>query len=423
MKKIKRILAGVLTYLSFTGGTRALEKDKIQNSKVIDSKSLNLSSKNQFSNFLKNNKGKIIGITAGAAALGTIYGLGREGVYNALFPGSHKSLYYRDYTDVQIDYAEQKAIKNGLKHIEFKTDFGILRGFACVPENINNEDIKKIVLVFGGNGHLACHAVNSAQSRSAKKDKENTIFVCFDYPTYGKSEGPTLSQKVMQKYAKYCLDYAKKIKERYKNAEISTYGFSLGGYPASYLSKEKDVKEVKLWSPIQWDAAVQGLTGLRGLGVFGRILGFFGSNFDSIENIKNSHENCKINLFSGSRAEGDFLSLETTVFKGEEYEGQITDIKYLKDGILNVRVDNSFENHCKREGIKKQACDEKEMKVIKNIKAWEQKVAQEVFKKLAKEGKNNLGERLTVSFLAEADHCDEAFNDKVWSLESTCKNK
>ena len=33
------------------------------------------------------------------------------------------------------------------------------------------------------------------------------------------------------------------------------------------------------------------------------------------------------------------------------------------------------------------------------------------------------GERLTVSFLAEAGHCDKDFNDEVWHLESTCKNK
>ena len=425
MKKLRKILAGTLTALSFASSTRASEKGKIQNSKVIDSKSLNLSNKNKFLNFVKNNKGKIIGITAGAAALGTIYSLGREGIYNGLFPGSRKSLYFRVHNDAQIDYAEQKAIKNGLKHIEFKTDFGILRGFAHVPENTNNEDIKKIVLVFGGQSDLACHAVDSAFFGSAVEDMENTIFLSFDYPTYGKSEGPTLSQKVMQQYAEYCLSYAKKLKnEEYKNAEICAYGFSLGGYPASYLSKEEEVKEVNLWSPIQWDGAVQGLINHRWLGWVGRAWAFGLAKFDSIENIKNSHENCKINLFSGSRAAGDFLSLETTVFEGEKYEGQITDIKYLKDGILNVRVDNSFENHCKREGIKKQACDEKEMKVIKNIKAWEQKVAQEVFKKLAKEGKNNLGERLTVSFLAEADHCDEAFNDKVWYLGGTWdKNK
>ena len=47
-----------------------------------------------------------------------------------------------------------------------------------------------------------------------------------------------------------------------------------------------------------------------------------------------------------------------------------------------------------------------------------------MFKKLAKEGKNNLGGRLTVSFLSTADHCDEAFNDKVWYLGGTWdKNK
>ena len=447
MKKLRKILAGTLTALSFASSTRASEKGKIQNSEVIDSKSLNLSNKNKFLNFVKNNKGKIIGIPAVFAALGIIYGLGREGIYNGLFPGSHKSLYYRDYTDVQIDEAEQKAIENGLKHIEFKTDFGILRGFAHVPENTNNEDIKKIVLVFGGQSDLACHAVDSAFFGSAVEDMENTIFLSFDYPTYGKSEGPTLSQKVMQQYAEYCLSYAKKLKnEEYKNAEICAYGFSLGGYPASYLSKEKDVKEVKLWSPIQWDGAVQGLINHRWLGWVGRAWAFGLAKFDSIENIKNSHENCKINLFSGSRAAHDFLSLETTVFKGEEYEGQIADNKYLNEHVANIRELNNklkykshvlytqnekiLEEYLEQEKKEKQDLKDQffgnEVKkgAYERIKNWEQKVAQEVFKKLAKEGKNNLGERLTVSFLAEADHCDEAFNDKVWYLGGTWdKNK
>jgi len=400
MKKLRKILAGALASLSFVGNARALEKDKIQNSKVINSKSLNLSNKNKVLNFVKNNKGKTIVITAGAVILGTIYGLGREGIYNALFPGSRKSLYFRFYNDAQIDKAEQNAIKNkGLKHIEFKTDFGVLRGFACVPENINNEDIKKIVLVFGGNGHLACHAVDSAYYGSAKEDKKNTIFVCLDYPTYGKSEGPTLSQKVMQQYAEYCLSYAKNLKnEEYKNAEICAYGFSLGGYPASYLSKEKDVKEVKLWSPIQWDSAVQGLTNHRWLGLVGRLLAFCLAKFDSIENIKNSHENCKIKLFSGSRAAGDFLSLETTVFEGEKYDGQI-DAKYLKENLKNNLLDD------------------------KKIGSWEKTVAREAYRKLAKEGKNNLGNRLTVSFLSTAGHCDKDFDNEVWNLESTWNNK
>ena len=163
------------------------------------------------------------------------------------------------------------------------------------------------------------------------------------------------------------------------------------------MSKFKDVKEVNLWSPVQWEGAVQGLTGIRKLGWLGRIWAFGGAEFDSIENIKNSHENCKINLFSGSRAAGDFLSLETTVFKGGKYEGQITDNKYLKENLKNKSLNDKIKN-------------------------WEKVVAKEAYKKLAKEGKNNLGERLTVSFLAEAGHCDKDFNDEVWHLESTCKN-
>ena len=58
------------------------------------------------------------------------------------------------------------------------------------------------------------------------------------------------------------------------------------------------------------------------------------------------------------------------------------------------------------------------------IKNWEKVVAREAYRKLAKEGKNNLGDRLTVSFLSTASHFDNGFKDKVWHLESTWdKNK
>ena len=345
----------------------------------------------------KSIKGKVIGAAIGVATLGATYGLGREGIYNGLFMNSNKNLFHTKYSSDEIEKEEKNLLNEhkGFKRIELKTGLGTLKGFSHFPENKN---VNKIILVCGGNSEISSVSVKYAFERSPEEDQKNAAFICFDYPTYGRSEGPTLSQKVMQQYAEAVLGYAKGLKDnQYKNAEICAYGYSLGGYPASYLSKFKDVKEVNLWSPVQWEGAVQGLTGIRKLGWLGRIWAFGGAEFDSIENIKNSHENCKINLFSGSRAAGDFLSLETTVFKGGKYEGQITDNKYLKENLKNKSLNDKIKN-------------------------WEKVVAKEAYKKLAKEGKNNLGERLTVSFLAEAGHCDKDFNDEVWHLESTCKN-
>ena len=451
MKKFKKILAGSLTALSFAGNFRAHAKDKIQDSKIINEQPLNLSdskNKNKFLDFVKNNKGKIIGVTAGVAALGTTYGLGREGIYNGLFPGSNKVLYYRVYSDAEIEKREKKAIQKGLERIELKTDWGAtLRGFARFPKNIDKKDVKKIILVFGGNAELSCVSVDYASRRAAEDDKKNAVFVCFDYPTYGKSEGPTLSQKVLQKYAESVLSYANKLKSNeYVNSEISTYGYSLGGYSASYLSKEKEVKEVSLWSPVVWNAAVQGLTGMRWLGTLGRYLAFGGAEFDFIENIKNSHENCKINLFSGSLAAGDFLSLETSVFEGKKYNGQITDNKYLNEHVRNIqelecKLNDGFkilyaenqqvyeealeEDRKQKQKLKDEFFSDRIKKdAYKKIKNWEKIVAREAYRKLAKEGKNNLGNRLTVSFSAIAGHCDKDFNDEVWNYDSVWdKNK
>ena len=392
MKKIKKILAGVLTALSFSGGVKASGKKEFEGKNTTQTNTINEASSDS-----KSIKGKVIGAAIGVATLGATYGLGREGIYNGLFMNSNKNLFYTKYSSDEIERKEAELLNRheDFKRIELKTNWGNLKGFSHFPENKN---VNKIILVCGGNSEISSVSVKYAFERSPKADQENAAFICFDYPTYGKSEGPTLSQKVMQQYAEAVLGYAKGLKDnQYKNAEICAYGYSLGGYPASYLSIFEEVKEVNLWSPVQWEGAVQGLTGMRWLGTLGRYWEFCGAKFDSIENIKNSHENCKINLFSGSRAAGDFLSLETTVFKGGKYEGQITDNKYLKENLKNKSLNDKIKN-------------------------WEKVVAKEAYKKLAKEGKNNLGERLTVSFLAEAGHCDKDFNDEVWHLESTCKN-
>lgn len=370
MKKIKRILIGSLTALSFVGGF----KTKARNNNTQNFQTTS-------DNFL--NKNNIIRAAVGGATLGSIYHFGGEGIYNALFMNSNKNLYYKSYKKTEINKKEeellQKRSNQGFERIEYKTDFGVLHGFARFPKNINKQDVRKIILVCGSTSELSCVSIKFAIDRSKKEDQKNSVFICFDYPTYAKSEGPKLNQKVMQRYAESVLDYAKKLKNNeYKNVEFSVYGYSLGGIPASYLTtkKEFDIREASFWSPAQFDGAAQGITGLRCLGILGRYWKFNGEAIDSIEDIKNSHENCKINLFSGSLDSGDFLSLETTVLKTKKYKNK------------------------------------------KHDKNWEENIAREVWGKLEKEGKNNLGSRLTVSFLGKAGHCDHDFYNSVWNLTS-----
>lgn len=384
MKKIKRILVGSLTALSFMGGFKTKARDNDANNFQIQTISDNFDQNS--ANLLDNkflNKNNIIRAAIGIATLGSIYYFGGEGIYNALFMNSNKNLYYKSYKETEVNEKEKELLRKrsnqGFERIECKTNFGTLHGFARFPKNINAQDVKKIILVCGSTSELSCVSIKFAVDRSSEEDQKNSIFICFDYPTYAKSEGPKLNQKVMQQYAKSVSDYAKKLKNNeYKNVEFSVYGYSLGGIPASYLTtkKEFDIREASFWSPAQFDGAVQGITGLRCLGILGRYWKFNGEAIDSIENIKNSHENCKINLFSGSLDSGDFLSLETTVLKTKKYKNK-----------------NHDEN-------------------------WEENIAREVWKKLEKEGKNNLGNRLTVSFLGKAGHCDHDFYNSVWNLKS-----
>ena len=145
MKKIKKILAGVLTALSFSGGVKASGKKEFESG---------ITQTNEVSSSSKSIKGKVIGATIGVVTLGATYGLGREGIYNGLFMNSNKNLFHTKYSSDEIEKEEKKLLNEhkGFKRIELKTNWGNLKGFSHFPENKN---VNKIILVCGGNSEIS----------------------------------------------------------------------------------------------------------------------------------------------------------------------------------------------------------------------------------------------------------------------------
>ena len=161
------------------------------------------------------------------------------------------------------------------------------------------KNCKEIVICFGGNGANATSAT--------PEDVKDKLVLALDLPGYGFSEQKWKNDKVLQNYAKQCLDcalwFSKTITGR--DVPVTVSGWSLGGYAATYLTQFESVKKCILYAPVV----------LSKVNPFVRLVRpiVFGYDLDSIENLKNSNKNCKIFLTSGTLEKGDFLSLESTV--------------------------------------------------------------------------------------------------------------
>ncbi len=171
----------------------------------------------------------------------------------------------------------------------------------------NNENLKKklqnckeIVICFGGN---AANAISAEPS-----DVQDKLVLALDLPGYGLSEQKWKNDKILQNYAYQCLECAiifSKILTG-KDIPVTTSGWSLGGYAATWLTQFSDVKKCILYAPIVLSKhPAVSFPLVRPV--------VFGYDLDSIENLKNSNQYCKIFLTSGTLAMGDFLSLERTV--------------------------------------------------------------------------------------------------------------
>lgn len=222
-------------------------------------------------------------------------------------PGVKKKLSYYTlsgsltYNDITFQY-------NQYNWADIGGNFEYWHSEKSVPESVyNNEDLKHklkdckgIVICFGGNGDNAIGA--------KPIDVQNKLVLALDLPGYGFSEQKWKNDKILQNYAYQCLKCAinfSKILTGKDNLPVTVSGWSLGGYAATYLTQFEEVKKCILYAPVV----------LSKVNPFVRLVRpiVFGYDLDSIENLKNSNENCKIFLTSGTLKKGDFLSLESTV--------------------------------------------------------------------------------------------------------------
>lgn len=163
------------------------------------------------------------------------------------------------------------------------------------------KDCKEIVICFGGNGSNAIDAEPDFV--------RNKLVLAIDLPGYGFSEQKWKNDKILQNYAHQCLECARsfsKILTGEDNLPVTVSGWSLGGYAATWLTQYAPVKECILYAPIVLSKhPAVSFPLVRPV--------VFGYDLNSIENLKNSNQNCKIFLASGTLALGDSLSLERTV--------------------------------------------------------------------------------------------------------------
>ena len=468
MKKIKKILAGTLTALSFAGGTRAHEKDKTQinnENTVSDSVGLAKTEKvkdginkadksvtTEIINGIKAYKNPIIGSILGGTSLFLTAETIKEIARNGLFEGSRQNWLARYnygsrylYVDPKNKFwREKKEYDKTNRYKEFYLEnakdsgLGKLHGYLYDDANYNKNDakIEKIIIVFGGTSSLGFNALDrlafpddhgASYSENSSDAVKNSAVICVDYPSYDESEGKRPEdEKTLQKYAERVLKYATdELQKKYSNAKnIEVYGYSLGGYSASWVSKFESVKQVNLWSPVQLNSAVSYFNLPRFMGKFFAWLAFHSSEFDSIKNIKNSHKNCKINLFSGMDAEGDFLSIEHSVLEGKEYNWQVKAKEWekMKSEMYgssdwkklwkNPNAKTDEENQKLKEKNKKEYQELFDNTVKENeagVRNWQLSLAKASWRKLASENPE-LGERLTVGCYVASHSSEHVFN-------------
>lgn len=468
MKKIKKILAGTLTALSFAGGTRAHEKDKTQinnENTVSDSVGLAKTEKvkdginkadksvtTEIINGIKAYKNPIIGSILGGTGLFLAAETIKEIARNGLFEGSRQNWLARynygsrylyvdpknKFWQVKKEYDRENRYKEFYLENAKDSGLGKLHGYLYDDANYNKNDakIEKIIIVFGGTSSLGFNALDrlafpddhgASYSENSSDAVKNSAVICVDYPSYDESEGKRPEdEKTLQKYAERVLKYATdELQKKYSNAKnIEVYGYSLGGYSASWVSKFESVKQVNLWSPVQLNSAVSYFNLPRFMGKFFAWLAFHSSEFDSIKNIKNSHKNCKINLFSGMDAEGDFLSIEHSVLEDKEYNWQVKAKEWekMKSEMYgskdwkklwkNPNAKTDEENQKLKEKNKKEYQELFDNTVKENeagVRNWQLSLAKASWRKLASENPE-LGERLTVGCYVASHSSKHVFN-------------
>ena len=219
-------------------------------------------------------------------------------------PGASKKFSYYSlsgsltYNDIEFHYDWEDILGNFTFQDDNDDSGKVIESLGKVKEKL--KDCEEIVICFGGN---ADNAIGAKPSNT-----ENKLVLAIDLPGYGLSEQKWKNDKILQNYAYQCLQVARSFSKALTGEKIpvTVSGWSLGGYAATYLTQFDDVKKCILYAPIVLSKhPAVSFPLVRPV--------VFGYDLDSIENLKNSHGDCKIFLASGTLNRGDFLSLEQTV--------------------------------------------------------------------------------------------------------------
>ena len=162
----------------------------------------------------------------------------------------------------------------------------------------------------------------------------NILYVCIDYPGFGKSEYTYLDKDVMLKFDDTVYDY---VCNRYSDKKLISLGFSLGGFGASYMAQKEKISEIYLVSPV-YVGCIMGQSLSDNL---------FGFDLNFIENLENANHKCKVHITSGDMT--DFLSLYHSLIYYYYYEldSSLDDNEKIKQCISllgkNKNLDLSYE--------------------------------------------------------------------------------
>ncbi len=179
---------------------------------------------------------------------------------------------------------------------------------ALNPKGTAPTNIQKVWICFPRNLMSGYQAVIHAQNRFAPKFKNNESFVGVYYPGYGKGSDKWINAKRLHEVANETYEW---VKNKYPNASIDIYGFSLGGYPATCLLDKDNINNFYLHSPIKLSTLLAN-SKLLTYALNWENLNYIDNMLEQIPKRKNL---CNVFIVSGGkRGHGDdFLSLFDTL--------------------------------------------------------------------------------------------------------------
>ena len=199
-------------------------------------------------------------------------------------------------TKDDVSHLKNLSKKFEIKELNIDWDSLKIHGYTLQPRD---KKYNTVCICFGSDFY-PCHKMITSYI------DDSILYVCIDYPGFGKSEQTKMNQCKLTDFADMVYSY---VSENYKNYNLIAFGFSLGGFPASLMCYKEKIKKVVLISPVYLTGM---LSKLFSESTSKYLVDFlWGYELNSLKNIFECKRNCDISMYSGD--EWDFLSLYYTL--------------------------------------------------------------------------------------------------------------